>query len=97
MFVTSRDCSLEHPLIHHCRQIFVGNVAQEKDAVFQLQGLYPLEDALVVPAFLARNGQPAVCRVATLTLSCDHRVVDGATGASFLATLRELLGSATAL
>ena len=46
---------------------------------------------------VARNGQPAVCRVATLTLSCDHRVVDGATGASFLATLRELLGSSTAL
>ena len=46
---------------------------------------------------VARNGQPAVCRVATLTLSCDHRVVDGAAGASFLATLRELLESATAL
>jgi pyruvate dehydrogenase E2 component (dihydrolipoamide acetyltransferase) len=26
-----------------------------------------------------------------LTLSCDHRVVDGAAGARFLATLRELL------
>ena len=36
---------------------------------------------------VARNGQPAVCRMATLTLSCDHRVVDGATGAGFLATL----------
>ena len=40
---------------------------------------------------VARNGQPAVASVATLTLSCDHRVVDGATGAKFLATLRELL------
>jgi pyruvate dehydrogenase E2 component (dihydrolipoamide acetyltransferase) len=46
---------------------------------------------------VARNGQPAVARVATLTLSCDHRVVDGATGARFLATLRELVESATAL
>jgi pyruvate dehydrogenase E2 component (dihydrolipoamide acetyltransferase) len=27
----------------------------------------------------------------TLTLSCDHRVVDGATGATFLAALRDLL------
>jgi pyruvate dehydrogenase E2 component (dihydrolipoamide acetyltransferase) len=27
----------------------------------------------------------------SLTLSCDHRVVDGATGAQFLTTLRELL------
>jgi pyruvate dehydrogenase E2 component (dihydrolipoamide acetyltransferase) len=46
---------------------------------------------------VARNGQPAVARVATLTLSCDHRVVDGALGAKFLATLRELIETATAL
>jgi len=26
-----------------------------------------------------------------LTLSCDHRVVDGAVGASFLQTLRRLI------
>jgi pyruvate dehydrogenase E2 component (dihydrolipoamide acetyltransferase) len=40
---------------------------------------------------VVRDGQPAVANVATLTLSCDHRVVDGATGAKFLATLKELL------
>jgi pyruvate dehydrogenase E2 component (dihydrolipoamide acetyltransferase) len=40
---------------------------------------------------VVRDGKPAVASVATLTLSCDHRVVDGATGAKFLATLRELL------
>jgi pyruvate dehydrogenase E2 component (dihydrolipoamide acetyltransferase) len=40
---------------------------------------------------VVRDGRPAVARVVTLTLSCDHRVVDGATGAKFLATLRELL------
>jgi pyruvate dehydrogenase E2 component (dihydrolipoamide acetyltransferase) len=27
----------------------------------------------------------------TLTLSCDHRVVDGAVGATYLGALRELL------
>ena len=40
---------------------------------------------------VARDGQPAVRRMVTLTLSCDHRVVDGAMGARFLTTLRELV------
>lgn len=40
---------------------------------------------------IARNGAPVVAKVATLTLSCDHRVVDGAVGAQFLATLRGLI------
>jgi len=40
---------------------------------------------------IVRGGQPAVASVVTLTLSCDHRVVDGATGAKFLATLKDLL------
>ena len=30
-------------------------------------------------------------RVMTLTLSCDHRVVDGATGAAFLGDVRAML------
>jgi pyruvate dehydrogenase E2 component (dihydrolipoamide acetyltransferase) len=37
------------------------------------------------------NGQPAVQPMLTLTLSCDHRVVDGARGAQFLQTLAELV------
>jgi pyruvate dehydrogenase E2 component (dihydrolipoamide acetyltransferase) len=37
------------------------------------------------------NGQPAVQPMMTLTLSCDHRVVDGARGAQFLQTLAELV------
>jgi pyruvate dehydrogenase E2 component (dihydrolipoamide acetyltransferase) len=50
-----------------------------------------------VDRVIARNGQPAVAKVATLTLSCDHRVVDGAVGAQFLATLRSLIEQPTAL
>ena len=46
---------------------------------------------------VARNGLPAVAKVATLTLSCDHRVVDGAAGAQFLATMRELIEQAQRL
>jgi pyruvate dehydrogenase E2 component (dihydrolipoamide acetyltransferase) len=37
---------------------------------------------------VARAGVAAVARVMTLELSCDHRVVDGAKGAAFLAALR---------
>jgi pyruvate dehydrogenase E2 component (dihydrolipoamide acetyltransferase) len=37
------------------------------------------------------DGQPAVRPTITLTLSCDHRVVDGARGAQFLATVAELM------
>jgi pyruvate dehydrogenase E2 component (dihydrolipoamide acetyltransferase) len=38
-----------------------------------------------------RDGQPAVRRMMTLTLTFDHRAVDGAPAARFLARLRELL------
>ncbi len=37
------------------------------------------------------NGQPIIQPMMTLTLSCDHRAVDGARGAQFLNTLGELL------
>ena len=40
---------------------------------------------------IARNAAALVAKVATLTLSCDHRVVDGAVGAAFLADLRGCL------
>jgi len=40
---------------------------------------------------VVRNGAPAVTQLITLTLSADHRVVDGAEGAAFLATLKDLL------
>lgn len=38
---------------------------------------------------VARNGAPVIAQMLTLTLSADHRVVDGAVAAAFLATLRE--------
>lgn len=40
---------------------------------------------------VAVNGQPAVRPMLTLTLACDHRVVDGARGAQFLDTLANLI------
>ena len=44
-----------------------------------------------------RSGVLAVAELATLTLSADHRVVDGAVGAAFLTTLRGLLEKPAAL
>jgi pyruvate dehydrogenase E2 component (dihydrolipoamide acetyltransferase) len=37
------------------------------------------------------NGQPSVQPMMTLSLSCDHRVVDGARGAEFLQALADLI------
>ena len=37
------------------------------------------------------HGQPVVQPMMTLSLSCDHRVVDGARGAQFLQTLADLI------
>ncbi len=40
---------------------------------------------------VARNGALAVASVMSVTLTCDHRVVDGAIGAEFLKELRNLI------
>jgi len=43
---------------------------------------------------VAISGSPAVRPVLTLTLTCDHRVVDGARAAEFLVTLADLIEAA---
>ena len=40
---------------------------------------------------VALNGQPVVQPMLTLSLACDHRVIDGARGAQFLQALAELI------
>jgi pyruvate dehydrogenase E2 component (dihydrolipoamide acetyltransferase) len=40
---------------------------------------------------VVKNGQVVPGNIMKVTLSCDHRVVDGATGAAFLQTLKGLL------
>lgn len=40
---------------------------------------------------VVKNGQLVVGNIMKVTLSCDHRVVDGASGAAFLQTLKSLL------
>ncbi|SFU42697.1 pyruvate dehydrogenase E2 component (dihydrolipoamide acetyltransferase) [Methylobacterium sp. 174MFSha1.1] len=42
---------------------------------------------------VAKNGAPALVQAMTVTLSCDHRVVDGALGAELLAAFKGLIES----
>lgn len=45
----------------------------------------------IVPTPVVENGAVLVRNILKLTLSCDHRVVDGAVGAQFLQTLKTYL------
>jgi len=45
----------------------------------------------IVEKPVVRNGQIVVGNTMMLTLACDHRTVDGATGAEFLQTLRHFI------
>jgi pyruvate dehydrogenase E2 component (dihydrolipoamide acetyltransferase) len=51
----------------------------------------------IVQKAVAENGQLALRRRMRLTMSCDHRVIDGATGARFLQTLKGMLENPLAL
>jgi pyruvate dehydrogenase E2 component (dihydrolipoamide acetyltransferase) len=45
----------------------------------------------VTPKPVVRDGQVVVRQMMRVTMSCDHRVIDGATGARFLQTFKRLL------
>lgn len=49
------------------------------------------------PRLVARNDGPGVVQAMTVTLSCDHRVVDGATGAELLEAFRRLIENPIAM
>lgn len=51
----------------------------------------------MVPKPVAHEGQVAVRRRMRLTMSCDHRVIDGAMGAQFLRTLKQMLENPLAM
>jgi pyruvate dehydrogenase E2 component (dihydrolipoamide acetyltransferase) len=42
---------------------------------------------------VVEQGEQRIATVLSATLSCDHRVIDGAVGAQFLAVLGEVIGS----
>ena len=43
------------------------------------------------PTPVVRDGEIVVRNIMHVTMSCDHRVVDGATGAKFLQTFKQML------
>lgn len=45
----------------------------------------------IVQKPVVKNGQVVVGNTMTITLACDHRTIDGATGAKFLQTLRQYI------
>ena len=45
------------------------------------------------PTPVVRDGQVVIRNIMNVTMSCDHRVVDGATGARFLQTFKQMLES----
>jgi len=51
----------------------------------------------IVPKPVAEGAQVVVRRRLRLTMSCDHRVIDGATGAQFLKTLKQMLENPLAM
>ncbi len=43
------------------------------------------------PKAVVQNGEIVIRNVMNVTMSCDHRVIDGATGAKFLQTFKQML------
>ena len=51
----------------------------------------------IVQRPVVMDGQLAPWRRVRITMSCDHRVIDGATGAAFLKTLKQMLENPLAM
>jgi pyruvate dehydrogenase E2 component (dihydrolipoamide acetyltransferase) len=67
------------------------------DAIINPPQVGILAVAAVSERLAVQGGAPAVEKMVTLTLSADHRVIDGAVAAQFLASLKSLLQSPEAL
>jgi pyruvate dehydrogenase E2 component (dihydrolipoamide acetyltransferase) len=63
------------------------------DAIINPPQVAILAAGAVQPAVVVREGAATIAHSMTLTLSADHRVIDGAIAAQFLATLRGLIES----
>lgn len=54
-------------------------------------GIFAIGGAAPMP--VVRNGEIVIRNIMNVTMSCDHRVIDGATGAKFLQTFKQMLES----
>src|SRR5207253_8425588 len=45
----------------------------------------------MAPKPVAKDGQVVIRQMMRVTMSCDHRVIDGATGAQFLQTFKQIM------
>ena len=50
-----------------------------------------IKNIKVMPGMVIKKGQILVGNTMTVTLACDHRTVDGATGAQFLQTFKAFM------
>ena len=71
-----------HPRVHGCDQ-----PARGRDSGCRRREEVPVAEA----------GQVVIRNRMKMTMSCDHRVIDGALGATFLATLKGMLEEPTAI
>jgi len=70
-------------------QEFTGVINPPEAGILAVGGI---EESPVV-----EGGEVVVRPIMTVTMSCDHRVIDGATGARFLQTLKEMLEEPAAI
>lgn len=64
---------------------------EEFTAIINMPDSCILAVGAIIEKPIVKDGQIAVGNMMKVTLSCDHRVVDGATGAQFLQTLKGIL------
>jgi pyruvate dehydrogenase E2 component (dihydrolipoamide acetyltransferase) len=67
------------------------------DAIINPPQVAILAVGAVREVVVVRDGAPCVAHALAVTLSADHRVIDGAVGGAFLATLAELVAAPDAL
>lgn len=64
------------------------------DAILNVPQVAILAVGSTSPRYVWNDGDPTWAPTAEVTLTCDHRAVDGATGASFLTAVRDYVASA---